>query len=362
MPRLTTNTALLALTLSTLALAQDSAQQPPEQRIVAVKDAAPFVMQGEDGEWSGLAVELWSRVANETGIDYRFEETDLDGLFDGVESGRYFAGVGATTVTAERERRVDFTHPYYTGGLAIAVPTSGTTGSFFGAMKALITPTFLSGVGSLAVLLLVVGLVVWLVERRKNQGQFGGGVVKGLGNGFWFSAVTMTTVGYGDKAPITLPGKLVALVWMFASIIVISFFTGAIASAFTASALTGGVQGPQDLDTARVGVVNNTAAEERMRTRGISVRTFDTVNTALEELKAGGLDAVVHDDAILSYTVSTDFPRDARMLEGTFAPQPYAFALAPEAEEREQINQTMLTITGATAWSERVEEVLEGEG
>ena len=75
-------TFLLALTLSTLAIAQNTAQQTSEQRVVAVKQAAPFVMQAEDGQWSGLAVELWSRVANETGIEYRFEETDLDGLFE----------------------------------------------------------------------------------------------------------------------------------------------------------------------------------------------------------------------------------------------------------------------------------------
>ena len=38
---------------------------------------------------------------------------------------------------------------------------------------------------------------------------------------FWWAAVTMTTVGYGDKTPVTTGGRIVGLVWMFTSVIVI---------------------------------------------------------------------------------------------------------------------------------------------
>jgi len=48
----------------------------------------------------------------------------------------------------------------------------------------------------------------------------------------------MTTVGYGDKSPITAAGRLVALVWMFSSIIIISLITGAFATAMTVHQLT----------------------------------------------------------------------------------------------------------------------------
>lgn len=73
-----------------------------------------------------------------------------------------------------------------------------------------------------------VGVLLWLVERKRNSDQFGGSVAEGIGSGFWWSAVTMTTVGYGDKAPVTLIGRFMATIWMFASVITISGFTAAI--------------------------------------------------------------------------------------------------------------------------------------
>jgi len=47
---------------------------------------------------------------------------------------------------------------------------------------------------------------------------------------FWYSIVTITTVGYGDKTPITVGGKIVGLVLMGMGVIVMAAVTGQIAS------------------------------------------------------------------------------------------------------------------------------------
>ena len=55
--------------------------------------------------------------------------------------------------------------------------------------------------------LVAVGSMIWLAERRQNSSQFPQAVLPGLANGMWFALVTLTTVGYGDKAPVTRVGK-----------------------------------------------------------------------------------------------------------------------------------------------------------
>ena len=49
----------------------------------------------------------------------------------------------------------------------------------------------------LSFVLLIIGIIVWLFERKKNPEQFGGTAMHGIGSGFWWSAVTMTTAPRG---------------------------------------------------------------------------------------------------------------------------------------------------------------------
>jgi len=66
------------------------------------------------------------------------------------------------------------------------------------------------------------GIIVF--ERDINSG------FQNLWDTFWYSIVTITTVGYGDKTPITFGGKIVGLLLMGMGVIVMAAVTGQIAS------------------------------------------------------------------------------------------------------------------------------------
>lgn len=69
---------------------------------------------------------------------------------------------------------------------------------------------------------------IYLFETTEHGGQ-----VTDLFDAFYLSIVTLSTVGYGDIAPKTTGGRLVAMGLIFAGIGVLSFFTSIIVSAFT---------------------------------------------------------------------------------------------------------------------------------
>ena len=73
---------------------------------------------------------------------------------------------------------------------------------------------FLRAVAVLFVVSLSVGVVLWFVEHRHNE-HFGAHR-RGLGASVWWSAVAMTQGGgaAGEKVPVTLLGRLLAIVWM----------------------------------------------------------------------------------------------------------------------------------------------------
>lgn len=363
--RLLAALAMCSLFGAPAARAQDSAAAAPTTSeggtmVIATRVAPPFAMKGPDGEWDGLAIDLWRDVAEESGYDYRFVEAELSDMIGGLESGEYDASVGALTITADREQQVDFTHPFYSTGFGIAVPESGPNwlsllGNFF-------SISFLMGLLPLIAVLGFVGLLFWLAERRHNDEEFPRDV-RGLGSGFWFSAVTMTTVGYGDKAPRSPAGKIVALVWMFTALIITSTFTGMLASSLTAGRLGGDVAGPSDLTDRRVGVIGGSAAEQWLAEKGVAADvSFTELSEGMAAVSEGEIDAFVHDDPLLRYARAQGMAEDVRLLQGTYGRQEYGIALPPQSRLREGINRSLLDYVESDDWQADLTRALGSDG
>jgi len=85
-------------------------------------------------------------------------------------------------------------------------------------------------------------LLVLLSERVANPREF-----QSFGDALWWSIVTISTVGYGDKVPITLAGRIVSTITIISGLILISLFTATVSSVFVARKIKES-QGLQDID------------------------------------------------------------------------------------------------------------------
>ena len=315
---------------------------------VAVKASPPFSFQSGD-RWDGISVELWEKVAERAGLEYRLRPyASVNDMLQAVERGQADVAIGAVSVTADRERRLDFSQPMFRGGLGIATRTRES--GWLITLQSLFSWKFLSAVLALGLLLLIVGILIWLFERRKNPDHFGGSVSEGIGSGFWWSAVTMTTVGYGDKAPVSLAGRTLGLVWMFASIITISGFTAAIASSVTVNQLGARINGAGDLPRVQVATVANTSGSQWLGGQGIRYQDYDNLEKAMRALALGEVDALVSDAPIMRYMINERQDSGLLVLPNPVREESYAFALANGSTLREPINQAMLSILPTEEW------------
>jgi ABC-type amino acid transport substrate-binding protein len=243
------------------------AAQPADDQstpIVGIVQAPPFAMKDGNGNWDGIAVRLWRHVAGDLGLQYELREMSIPDLVAAIEEGKLTAAVTAA-VTAEWERLMDFSHPYYSTGFGIAVPEAFAAPDWLAVTGNLVSWSFLKIIGLLVLVLMIAGSLVWMFERRANPEQFSDRPLKGIADGLWWAAVTMTSVGYGDKAPQTQLGRMLAGIWMFAAVVLISFFTAHITSTLTVTGLTGRVRGPADLPHVRVGTLQDSAAQSQLR-------------------------------------------------------------------------------------------------
>jgi ABC-type amino acid transport substrate-binding protein len=349
--------ALATLWILALAPAQALAQSGDvtQPLLVGVFDAPPFSMQNADGSWEGLSVELWEAVARERGWAYELREYDsLALLLQAVEAGDVAAtpGIAASRV---REVAMDLSHSYYQSGSGIAVAATRSGPRWLGIFGHLASLDFLRVIGLLFLVWLVAGAIVWLFERRHNPAMFGDTTLKGLGNGIWWAAVTMTTVGYGDKAPRTLGGRTVAIVWMLASIILISSFTAAITTSFTVDQLSGAVRGLRDLPGVRVGATAESEAMRFLGERGISAQPFAHERDGLKAVVDGEIDAFVFNEVVLRYLARTEFPGRVQVLPRTFDHYHLKMAMPAGSSLREPMNRALLKIVHEGEWSRRLE-------
>ena len=337
------------LLLFTLSISdQTHAQQTPLK--VGITEVPPFVMQTDDGRWEGISIDLWEEIAAGLGREFEWVPMSFDELLTAVENAEIDAAVGALTMTADREERFDFSHPFFQTGLSIAVP-SVPEQSLLGSLKALVSWQFLSAVLALGALLLGVGFVLWLVERHRNPEQFGGSTAQGIGSSFWWAAVTMTTVGYGDKAPVTLAGRLIGLVWMFAGLIMVASFTAAITASLTVSNLRTGIQGINDLPGKVVASIANTASQRYLEDARIRHQTYPDLTAAMTSVASGETDAIVYDRALMQYRNLQLGPQKLTILPGVFGEQLYALALPDSSSLRATISQQILRVTESDDWA-----------
>lgn len=191
--------------------------------------------------------------------------------------------------------------------------------------------------------MLVAAHIIWLVERQHND-EFPKPYLPGIWEAFWWAAVTVTTVGYGDKIPKKPLGRLFALFWMCVGYFVFAYFTASITTSFTLKGLRGAIATPADLHHVRVATVEKSAAQEYLQDNQVASIVVKTLPEAYQALLAKQVDAVVYDAPALQHYAASEGQGKVQLIEPTFQQQNYGIALPEGSPLREKINLTLLRL------------------
>ena len=314
---------------------------------VGISGEPPFVDSTGD-KISGISLTIWQEIADVNNFDYQLvQQPNAQANLDALAAGDLDVAIGPITITPQRVAQpgFDFTQPYFYAEEAVLVPRERA--NLLVRLRPLVGVAALTSVGVLLLSLFVVGNLIWLAERRSNHSQFPRQYVHGLGNAMWFALVTLTTVGYGDRAPISKAGRAITALWMVISLVAVSSITAGLASAFTlalARNSTAPIANPTQLRGALIAVVRGTTSElwaDRMGAKSIVANSLKEAIDLVQQQRAEG---VIYDRPALRYYIAQNPKSEFQLAPFDLASQTYGFAVRSGSPLRKPINVTVMSM------------------
>ena len=318
---------------------------------VGLKESPPFTFKNDQDQWEGVTISLWEKITRDLDLEYVFEEKDLKGLLEGVTNGTLDASIGALTITSAREENFDFSHSFYTTGLGVV--TRKGEGAWIGTtIVRLLDRGIIKLLGIILIVLISISAMVWFFEWLyvQTRPQEMERARDRWGETLWWSLVIM--MGYDDRHPVSLGGRIVALMWMVASLFIVSGVTAIITSALTVNELQSGITGPKELRRTSVGTVPFSSSAEYLDRESIKYYPTEDLHTGLKALDEGEIDAFVYDRPLLLYFVAQDYQDSLEVLGFSFEAQNYGLAFPNDSPYLEPVNQSLLNIIYEPQWGE----------
>lgn len=347
------------LFISSITIAQENEDVPiTDTLIVGVAGSAPFVFDKESNE-KGIAVDIWENLAEKKKWVYTYKYfATVDEAVHALDNKGIDVVVGPISITSNRVEYLRFSQPFYNSSLAIVSRADKLT--LWDKVKPFFSLNLLYAVFIFVFILAIVGTFLWLAERKQSPDQFPQDPLHGIGTGMWLAIVTMSTVGYGDRAPITLAGRIIAGTWMVVSIIFATSMVAGIASTLTLSSLgTSSISNIEELSGEKAATISGSPSigflkESKAKTVGVN-----TLEEAMELLKNKEVNAVVYDRPQLLYYISNNKKDDFNIAQAEYYKQGYGFAFPMESDLVYGVNRSLLELAEEQTITSIVEKYLD---
>ncbi|MCI3206377.1 MULTISPECIES: transporter substrate-binding domain-containing protein [Pandoraea] len=334
--------ALMGLFASPVAFAQSPAPEIHASTFVI----EPFVL-AQDGRLSGFSIDLWNEVAARLHRRSVYLATPgVTETFQALRAGSADVAVSGLFYSVARDREFDFSYPILEAGLRVMVRTNGQTvasSPLEGVIQSLFSRTSAIWLGVALLLIVVIGHVVWLVERRqtsdaKHPEAYYPGVLRAM---YWAAT---TLLSQADQPPRRWLSRLLAVMWMFVGIIFIASYTAQLTTALTIHTIRGAIEGPGDLPGKRVGTLAGSPAVAYLEQHGALVHRYLQNRDVFRALLDGEVDAVVQGSAGLEYYATHEGRGLVAVVGPEFQQNSVGFVFPVDSPLRKQVNGILLSM------------------
>jgi polar amino acid transport system substrate-binding protein len=331
---------LVLLLITNSGFAQE--KKSPQTIRVATRVIPPFVLQ-TNGQLGGFSIEFWEAIAKQMKVESKFTVyPSVAQLLNSVESDKADLGVAAISITAERQKKFDFSLPMFASGLQVMVTNTQAGNNFPNLLQLFLSPGLLQVLGVALVLVLFAAHIIWLSERTHVESMIPTSYFPGIFKACWWAAATLAT--QADEMPKGVIGRFVAIIWMFIGVLFVAYFTAVATTSLTVQQLQGDIKSVGDLPGKVVATTIGSTAADYLRQKNIQVLQVPKIEQAYDALLNKTANAVVFDAPVLLYYAANEGKGKVEIVGSVFREENYAFVLPDNSTLRRSINSALLTL------------------
>jgi ABC-type amino acid transport substrate-binding protein len=310
---------MLALSCHSTLAAQDTV---PLMR-AGIHLSPPFTMAGGDGEYYGMAIDLWQILEKELGFRAVYiPYPTVDELLTSLQEGAIDIALSNLTVTHERAQKIKFTYPWYDAGQRIMVKIVRKSSFWEDFKRSGQVPVYFALFGLFA----LIAIAVTLIRRRIDAGFTELGWIEGIFCSLY--EVIITSRSGRLQRNFGWVGYAVSSLWMIFGMAAVAYLTSTITSSMTTASLSQtSINSPSDLRGTFTGVLAGSASEDYLRGMGNFLFTFADIDEAGTALSENQIQAVVADAPVVEYWAYMHPDAGVTATGELFHHEKYAFAL-----------------------------------
>ncbi|XP_078381082.1 uncharacterized protein LOC144663874 isoform X2 [Oculina patagonica] len=153
------------------------------------------------------------------------------------------------------------------------------------------------------ILTAIAGVIVWALDTYWNSEEFPRSFIKGSWDGFWWSFISMTTVGYGDKAPKSIVARIFSIIWILLGLIIMAIFMANVTSALTSLSLQ---LEPSSFAGLKVAVLGNGTEYQHAQEEDAQPKVYHKIDDVIQAVKSKQVDGMFLDRYTASYYQTRD--------------------------------------------------------
>jgi ABC-type amino acid transport substrate-binding protein len=300
----------------------------------------PCVMQTPSG-LGGLCIEMWDRIMEDHGWSCTYTVLpNAVTVLEKIRSGELDVAMGPFSITSERLKVMDFSHPFHESGLQLMVNTEKRH-TLKKLWRGLVDDGHIKVLTIGAILIMILTHLLLLFEWKSNT-RYPRGYLAGFADCFYHVMSICMTGKSTHRGILGSWGKILAAIWLAGGVAVVAYITSTLTSVMTANKLRGAVHWVGDLADQPVGVIQGTVSEKVAQRYGLVGVPFENLDLAAKALASRKISAIAFDTFALRYFVRKHPELPLGLVGGIFEKGTFGLAVPLGSKYRQAINQSLV--------------------